>query len=61
MRRVNLYPMGWSTARRSTTGFPVRLTGAKARAVLNRIAALSEPFGTEVSVSDDADGGWVTL
>jgi Bacterial capsule synthesis protein PGA_cap len=61
VRRVNLYPMGWSTARRSTTGFPVRLTGAKARAVLNRIAALSEPFGTEVSVSDDADVGWVTL
>jgi hypothetical protein len=57
--RVDLYPMGWSTARRSTTGFPVRLSGARAHAVLDRIAELSEPFGTKVSRSEDV--GWVTL
>lgn len=59
--RVDLYPMGWSTDRRSTTGFPVRLAGARARAVLDRIATLSESFGTKVSISDDSDVGWVIL
>jgi hypothetical protein len=61
VRRVDLYPMGWSTARRSTTGFPVRLTGARAQSVLTRIAALSEPYGTTVSVSTDGDVGWVAM
>jgi len=59
--RIELYPMAWSTARRSTKGFPVRLAGARAHAVLNRMAALSEPFGTAVSISSDSDIGWVTL
>ncbi|HEY0228271.1 MAG TPA: CapA family protein [Mycobacterium sp.] len=59
--RVDLYPMGWSTHRRSTTGFPVRLTGARAHKVLDRIAALSEPLGTQVSIDDQTDVGWVTV
>jgi hypothetical protein len=37
------------------------LTGARAHEVLDRIAALSEPFGTEMSISDQTDVGWVTL
>jgi poly-gamma-glutamate synthesis protein (capsule biosynthesis protein) len=57
--KIELYPMGWSTTRRSSTGFPVRLGGARARAVLDRMAELSAPFGTTVSISDDASVGWV--
>jgi hypothetical protein len=58
--KIELYPMGWSTKRRSSTGFPVRLGGARARAVLDRMAELSAPFGTTVSISDDASVGWVS-
>jgi poly-gamma-glutamate synthesis protein (capsule biosynthesis protein) len=59
--KVELYPMGWSRSRRSATGFPVRLAGARARAVLDRITELSEPFGTTVSMSDDGCLGWIIL
>jgi hypothetical protein len=58
--KIGLYPMGWSTTRRSSTGFPVRLAGVRARAVLDRMAELSAPFGTTVSISDDASVGWVS-
>ena len=51
--RVNLYPMTWSRASRATTGFPVRATGATATAILARVAELSAPYGTRVSVADD--------
>ena len=56
--RVNLHPMKWSRASRATTGFPVRVTGAAAEAILDRVAELSAPYGTRVSVADDT--GWVT-
>jgi hypothetical protein len=50
--------MSWSRARRATAGFPVRLTGAEAVAVLERVAELSEPYGTRVVA--DSDTGWVS-
>jgi Bacterial capsule synthesis protein PGA_cap len=50
---VNLYPMSWSHASKATTGFPVRATGARAGAILDRVAELSAPYGTELSVGDD--------
>jgi poly-gamma-glutamate synthesis protein (capsule biosynthesis protein) len=56
--RVALHPMSWSKARRATTGFPVRLAGARAQAVLARVAELSAPYGTRVTI--DGDTGWVT-
>jgi poly-gamma-glutamate synthesis protein (capsule biosynthesis protein) len=56
--RVALHPMSWSRARRATAGFPVRLTGAKAATVLERVAELSEPYGTRVVA--DSDTGWVS-
>jgi hypothetical protein len=59
MTRVNLYPMTWSRASRATTGFPVRATGVTATAILARVAELSAPYGTRVSVADDL--GWVTI
>jgi len=58
---VELYPMAWSAARRSTTGFPVRVTGKLARSVLAWVAELSEPYGTTVSISGDRDLGVVKL
>jgi Bacterial capsule synthesis protein PGA_cap len=57
--RVNLHPMTWSRASRATTGFPVRATGARAAAILDRVAELSAPYGTRVSVAGDI--GWVTI
>jgi poly-gamma-glutamate synthesis protein (capsule biosynthesis protein) len=56
--RVELHPMAWSQASRATTGFPVRATGPAARAILDRIAELSAPYGTVVSAG--AETGWVT-
>jgi poly-gamma-glutamate synthesis protein (capsule biosynthesis protein) len=56
---VNLHPMKWSRASRATTGFPVRVTGAAAEAILDRVAELSAPYGTAVSVADDI--GWVAI
>jgi hypothetical protein len=55
--RVNLHPMSWSRASRATTGFPIPVTGAAAEAILVRVAELSAPYGTSVSVADDT--GWV--
>jgi poly-gamma-glutamate synthesis protein (capsule biosynthesis protein) len=57
--RVDLHPMAWSQARRATTGFPARLTGPAAKEILDRVAELSKPYGTDVSVG--ADIGWVTI
>jgi len=57
--RINLYPMSWSRTSRATTGFPVRVTGAAAQAILDRVAELSAPYGTSVSVADDT--GWVSI
>jgi len=51
--RVNVYPMRWSRASRATTGFPVRVTGPAAKAILDRVADLSAPYGTRPSVADD--------
>jgi hypothetical protein len=56
--RINLHPMAWSSASRATTGFPVQASGAAATAILNRVAELSAPYGTTLSVG--ADVGWVT-
>jgi hypothetical protein len=56
---VNLYPMTWSRASRATTGFPVRAAGPAATAILDHVAALSAPYGTQISVADDA--GWVAI
>jgi hypothetical protein len=57
--RLNLYPMTWSRASRATTGFPVRANGSAATAILARVAELSAPYGTRVSVADDI--GSVTI
>jgi Bacterial capsule synthesis protein PGA_cap len=57
--RVNLYPMTWSRASRATTGFPVRAAGPAAKAILDHVAALSAPYGTDVSGADDV--GWVAI
>jgi poly-gamma-glutamate synthesis protein (capsule biosynthesis protein) len=57
--RVSLHPMKWSRTSRATTGFPVRATGPAAKAILDRLAELSAPYGTQLSVADDA--GWVTI
>ena len=57
--QVNLHPMSWSRASRATTGFPVPVTGAAAEAILDRVAELSAPYGTHLSVGDDI--GWVTV
>jgi hypothetical protein len=53
INQVELQPMSWSRVRRATTGFPVTVTGDMARAVLRRVAELSAPYGTEVSISAD--------
>ena len=57
--RVALHPMTWSRASRATTGFPVRATGPAAAAILTRVADLSAPYGTHVSI--DGDLGWVDV
>jgi hypothetical protein len=57
--RVSLFPMTWSRASRATTGFPVRATGPAAKAILDHVAALSAPYGTDVSGADDV--GWVAI
>ena len=59
VRRVNLYPMTWSRTSRATTGFPVRVTGPAAQAILDQVAELSAPYGTDVSSADDV--GWVAI
>jgi poly-gamma-glutamate synthesis protein (capsule biosynthesis protein) len=59
--RVGLYPMTWSRASRATTGFPVRLAGPAARAVLARVSELSAPYGTRLSVDDTTDTGWIDI
>lgn len=46
--RIELHPMTWSRARRSTTGFPVRADAARSSAVIARLAELSEPYGVQV-------------
>jgi poly-gamma-glutamate synthesis protein (capsule biosynthesis protein) len=50
---IDLHPMTWSRASRATTGFPVVASGSSGRAVLDRMAELSEPYGTKITV----DGG----
>ena len=57
--RVNLHPMRWSQASRATSGFPIRVTGAPAQAILDRAAELSAPYGTRLSIADDM--GWVAV
>jgi poly-gamma-glutamate synthesis protein (capsule biosynthesis protein) len=47
--RIELHPMTWSRARRSTTGFPVRAEPARAAAIIDRLAELSAPYGVTVS------------
>jgi hypothetical protein len=56
---IDLHPMTWSSASRATTGFPVVASGSAARAVLDRMAELSEPYGTKITV--DGGIGRVTL
>ncbi|HEY1970673.1 MAG TPA: CapA family protein [Pseudonocardia sp.] len=57
--RIELHPMTWSRARRSTTGFPVPADPSRAGAVLSRLAELSEPYG--VTVSTESGIGVVTV
>jgi poly-gamma-glutamate synthesis protein (capsule biosynthesis protein) len=57
--RVALHPISWSTARRATAGFPVRLAGERAAEVLDRVAELSAPYGTRVTASGDT--GWIAI
>jgi poly-gamma-glutamate synthesis protein (capsule biosynthesis protein) len=58
---VELYPMTWSTARRATTGFPVRATGQRAQAILARMAELSAPYGTVLRIVADAGIGVIDI
>jgi poly-gamma-glutamate synthesis protein (capsule biosynthesis protein) len=57
--RIDLHPMSWSRARRSTTGFPVRVDPTRAAEILARLAELSEPYG--VTVSAGSGTGVVTV
>ncbi|QRP42867.1 CapA family protein [Amycolatopsis sp. FDAARGOS 1241] len=50
VRTVELHPMTWSRASRATTGFPAVASDPTGRAVLDRMVALSEPFGTKITV-----------
>ncbi|MGB8404306.1 MAG: CapA family protein [Mycobacterium sp.] len=59
--RIELYPMAWSSARRATTGFPVRATGTRAQAILSRLGVLSESYGTAVSVRADQEQGVIAV
>ena len=45
--------MTWSRTSRATTGFPVPATGPAAKAILDRVAELSAPYGTQLSVAED--------
>jgi hypothetical protein len=49
---IDLHPMTWSRASKATTGFPCVADGARAVAILNRLAVLSEPYGTKITVTD---------
>lgn len=49
---LDLHPMTWSRTNRATTGFPVVAPTDTASAVLDRIAELSEPYGTKIVVGD---------
>jgi poly-gamma-glutamate synthesis protein (capsule biosynthesis protein) len=53
VRGIELYPMTWSTARRATSGFPVRAKDERAQSILARMAELSEPYGTVLSVDSN--------
>ncbi|WIX75627.1 CapA family protein [Amycolatopsis carbonis] len=53
VRAIDLHPMTWSRASRASTGFPAVASGSSGRAVLDRMAELSEPHGTKITV----DGG----
>jgi hypothetical protein len=52
---VDLHPMTWSKTCRATTGFPARASGPRAQAILSRVAELSEPYGTTLSLEHGHD------
>ena len=57
--RLDLHPMTWSSVSRATTGFPVPATGPAGKAILDHVAELSAPYGTQLTVADDT--GWVAI
>jgi hypothetical protein len=59
--RIELFPMAWSTKRQATTGFPVRVEDQRAQEILARISALSEPYGTSVSIQSVTATGVIEL
>jgi hypothetical protein len=59
--RIELHPMVWSTARRATTGFPVRADGPRAQAILAKLGELCLPYGTAVTVKTGPDVGVIDL
>jgi hypothetical protein len=50
---VDLHPMTWSQNARASTGFPVVANPATSAAVLDRIAELSEPYGTKIVLNGE--------
>ncbi|MCU1486530.1 MAG: hypothetical protein JWN67_3276 [Actinomycetia bacterium] len=51
---IAIHPASWSGApTKAASGFPRRLTGTRATAVLEHLRALSAPFGTEVQLDGD--------
>jgi len=50
---VTLHPASWSGGTKAATGFPRRLTGAPATAVLEHVRALSAAYGTDVRLDGD--------
>ena len=58
---IELYPMTWSTARRATTGFPVRATGERAHTILARMAELSAPYGTVLCIDGHTATGVIEV
>jgi poly-gamma-glutamate synthesis protein (capsule biosynthesis protein) len=48
---INLYPMTWSRASKASTGFPCVADPARAVAILDRLAVLSQPYGTQITAT----------
>jgi hypothetical protein len=48
---INLHPMTWSRASKATTGFPCVADPARAVAIFDRLAVLSRPYGTKITMT----------
>jgi poly-gamma-glutamate synthesis protein (capsule biosynthesis protein) len=46
---LGLHPMTWSRASKATTGFPCVADHPRGVAILDRLAVLSQPYGTEIT------------